>query len=280
MQWVLFNLFILSLLAADLFIFHKKAKKIGKKESLLWSFFWIALALLFNLFIYFWKGAPSALAFFTGYIVEKALSVDNLFVIALILSYFKIAEEKQHALLFWGVLGASVMRITFILGGIALIQKFAWLPLLLGGFLLFTGMHLLVKGESKSSFEGSRAITLIKKLFPRITPFALALITIEYTDLIFALDSIPAVLAITQDSFIVYSSNLFAILGLRSLYFVLAVGLKSFVYMQKAIAAILIFVGIKMVLSPLYEIPVHYALLVIASILALAIYLSLKVRKL
>lgn len=280
MHWLLFNSFIFILLFLDLFVFHKKEVKIGLKEGLLWSFFWITLALLFNLFIYFWKGPIQAIEFFTGYLIEKSLSLDNLFVITLIFSYFKIPAKKQHTILFWGIMGALIMRILFILGGISLISKFHWTLYILGAFLLFTGLKLLFqKTENRGDPNKSYLVKAIKKLFPKISSFALALITIEYTDLIFALDSIPAILAITKDAFIVYTSNAFAILGLRSLYFVLAHFLERFHYLKTGISLILVFIGLKMVISPFYPIPIHYSLAIVILILSTSILLSFKKQK-
>lgn len=276
MHWVIFNILILGLLTLDLFVFHRKHEKSSLRQSFLWSFFWISLALLFNLFIYFWKGPQAGLEFFTGYLIEKSLSVDNLFVMALIFSYFKIPSKDQHAVLFWGVLGAFVMRILFILGGLALIGKFHGIIYVLGLFLIFTGGKLLFRKETRQDPQKSWGVKWIKKAFPKITPFMLALVTIEYTDLVFALDSIPAILAITQDAFIVYTSNVFAILGMRSLYFVLAHFLKRFVHLTKGISVILIFIGLKMALSPYYVIPIHYALGIIVFILCVSVFYSLK----
>jgi len=260
----------------DLLIVHKKRVKISLRESLLWSAVWIFLSLLFNLFIYFFEGPTSALEFFTGYLIEKSLSLDNLFVIILILSYFKIPHKDQHAVLFWGILGALVMRLLFILAGLALINKFHWILYLLGLFLLFTGVKLIFENKVKQDFNKNRVIKLIKSLFPKVTPFMLALISIEYTDVVFALDSIPAIFSITKDPYIIYTSNVCAILGMRSLYFVLAHFLTMFVYLKKGISAILVFIGLKILISPFYIISIYYALGVILGILLLSILFSLR----
>lgn len=274
MVWALFIILILFLLALDLFIFHRKVHKDTLKQALLWSAFWITLALLFNLYIYFWIGPTSALEFFTGYLIEKSLSLDNLFVMATIFSFFGIPEKHQHTILFWGILGALVLRLLFIIGGVALIAKFQWLIYILGIFLIFTGIKLLMRKSEMVHPQKSWAIRVVRKIVPGITPFALALVTIEYTDVIFALDSLPAIFAITKDPFIIYTSNIFAILGLRSLYFVLAYILKRFIYLKQGLAAILIFVGCKMLLEPFYVIPISLSLGIITFILLVSIFCS------
>lgn len=279
MEWILFNVCIVTLLLLDLFYFHRKGAKLTLKSNLYLSFFWITLSLLFNWVIYLWKGPTPALEFLTGYLIEKSLSVDNLFVMALILTYFKIPSKQQHAVLFWGILGALVMRFLCIWGGVALIERFHWIVYILGLFLVYTGVKLLFNKEQMAEPEKSMGVKLVKKIFPTATPFALAIITIEYTDLIFALDSIPAILAITQDTFIVYTSNVFAILGLRSLYSVLAHSLTRFTYVKTGIAAILIFVGVKMLASPFYKIPIYSSLAVVILIFVASIVLSLKNNK-
>lgn len=279
MKWLLFNLLIFLFLMVDLLIVHKKRVKISLKESLLWSSIWIFLSLLFNLFIYFFQGPTSALEFFTGYLIEKSLSLDNLFVILVILAYFKIPYKDQHAVLFWGILGALVMRLCFILAGLALINKFHWILYLLGLFLLFTGVKLLFENKDKKDFNKNRVIKLIKRLFPKVTPFMLALISIEYTDLVFALDSIPAIFSITKDPYIIYTSNVCAILGMRSLYFVLAHFLKIFAYLKIGISAILVFIGFKILISPFYIMPIYTALSVILGILLTSILFSLRASR-
>jgi tellurite resistance protein TerC len=279
MEWVLFNILVLGLLALDLFVFHRKGQKETIRKSFLLSLFWIGLSLLFNVFVYFWEGPTPALEFLTGYVIEKSLSVDNLFVMALILSYFRIPQKDQHAVLFWGIIGALVMRLICILGGVALINQFHWIVYILGAFLLYTGIKFFFQSEEPGDPEKSFGVKLVKKIFPKATPFMLALISIEYTDLIFALDSIPAILAITNDAFIIYTSNVFAILGLRALYSVLAHSMQNFVYLKQGIACILIFVGLKMISAPFFKIPIPYALAVIVLILSAAILLSLRVKR-
>lgn len=276
MEWILFNLFVVGLLALDLLYFHRKGSQQTFKKSAYLSVFWIVLALVFNFFVYICKGPGSALEFLTGYVIEKSLGVDNLFVMVLILNYFRIPEKQHHQVLFWGILGAIVMRFLCIWAGVALIDRFHWVIYVLGFFLLYTGIKLLFRKEMLDEPKKSLSVQLVKKIFPKATPFAMALITIEYTDLIFALDSIPAILAITQDAFIVFTSNVFAILGLRSLYSLLAHSLSRFVYLKTGISAILMFVGIKMLITPFFKIPVYFSLFVICAILTTSILLSLK----
>jgi predicted tellurium resistance membrane protein TerC len=267
MKWVIFNFLIAGLLAVDL-VYHRKPREIKLKEALQWSFFWIALALCFNVYIYFAEGITAALQFFTGFIVEKSLSIDNLFVFALIFKFFKTPSKEQHKVLYWGVIGAFVMRLIFILVGTALIAKFHWIVYFLGIFLIATGFKLFFQEEKKVSFDKSFFYTTIRKHFPKISTFFLTLLAIEYTDIIFALDSLPAIFAITSDRFIIYTSNVFAILGLRSLYFVLAHYLKLFHTLKYGLAAVLIFVGIKMLLSHFFVIPASITLAIVAAILA------------
>lgn len=295
--WTGFNLFVLGMLALDLGVFHKKSHEIGVKEALTWTGVWIALSMLFNLFIYFYFDADKAFQFFTGYIIEKSLSVDNIFVIIMIFSYFNVPPSYQHKVLFWGILGALVMRVTFILVGIELIHKFHILIYIFGVFLIYSGIRMITAGETKFDPEKNPLANLARKIFPfttgfegdkffvrrdtRIwaTPLFLVVIIVEATDLIFAVDSIPAILAISDDSFIVYTSNVFAILGLRSLYFALSGIEKYFVYLKYGLSAILVFVGVKMCIVDLYKIPVELSLIIIVFILALSMIASVLVRK-
>ena len=292
--WVIFNLFVLAMLALDLGVFHRKEHEVKFKEAVIWSIVWITLALLFNSGIYFWKGSKPALEFLTGYVIEKSLSVDNIFVFLLIFSYFKVPAQYQHKVLFWGILGALIMRAVFIVAGVTLIQKFHWIIYIFGAFLIFTGIKLWREKKKEIQPERNPVLKLFRKLVPvteeyqqgkffvkkdrrrLATPLFVVLLVVETTDLIFAVDSIPAILAITLDPFIVYTSNVFAILGLRALYFALAGLMRLFDYLHYGLAAILIFVGIKMILSDLLKIPVGISLGVVAGILALSIMLSLR----
>ncbi|MFM7853443.1 MAG: TerC family protein, partial [Flammeovirgaceae bacterium] len=262
--WILFNVFVFLMLAIDLGIFHKKSHEVSVKEALSWTCVWITLAMLFNIFIYYYFDKDKALEFFTGYLIEKSLSIDNIFVIILIFSYFKVPAAYQHKVLFWGILGALLMRFIFILSGVELIHRFHWLIYIFGGFLIFTGVRMLTSSDQKIEPEKNPIIRLAKRIM-RIThhfegdrffvkkggitwatPLFLVVILIETTDLIFAVDSIPAILAISDDTFIIYTSNVFAILGLRSLYFALAGIEQYFKYLKYGLSAILVFVGIKM----------------------------------
>jgi tellurite resistance protein TerC len=287
--WIGFNVFVILMLALDLGVFHRKAHVIKIKEALLWSGFWIALALLFNLGIYFWRGPETALEFLTGYLIEKSLSVDNLFVFLLIFSYFDVPPLYQHKILFWGILGALIMRAIFIAVGITLIQAFHWILYLFGIFLIFTGIKLALHKKREIHPERNPVIRIFRRLMPvsdqyegdqfivkkgrqyLFTPLFLVLLMIETTDVIFAVDSIPAILAITLDPFIVYTSNVFAILGLRALYFALAGLMRLFHHLHYGLSAILVLVGIKMLLADIYKIPTVIALGLIAVILLTSI---------
>lgn len=291
--WILFNAFVLLMLALDLFVFHKKPHEVTIKEALLTSLFWILLALGFNVLIYFWKGEQPAMEFLTGYLIEKSLSVDNLFVFILIFNYFGVAPKFQHKLLFWGVLGALVLRAIFILVGVVLISQFHFLIYILGAFLIYTGLKMalshdddinpennpLVKWASRhlpiknTSDEGTFFVRENGKLFA--TPLFLVLIVIESTDVVFAVDSIPAILAISKDPFIVYTSNVFALLGLRALYFALAGVIQLFHYLHYGLSLILAFIGVKLIISDIYPIDMKYALLAVGGILALSVLLSI-----
>jgi tellurite resistance protein TerC len=295
--WVAFNIFVLAMLALDLGFFHRKAHVIKIKEALLWSGAWIALALLFNLGIYFWRGSETALEFLTGYLIEKSLSVDNIFVFLLIFSYFGVPSLYQHKVLFWGILGALIMRALFIVAGITLIEKFHWTIYIFGAFLILIGIKMALQKERKLRPERNPALKLFRRWVPvteeyvegkffvrRLghsfaTPLLIVLIVVETTDIIFAVDSIPAILAITLDPFIVYTSNVFAILGLRALYFALAGIMELFHHLHYGLSAVLVFVGIKMLLSDLYKIPVSVALSVVAGILLISVVTSILDKK-
>jgi len=291
--WVVFNIFVLAMLAIDLGVFHRKAHEIKTKEALIWSAIWITLALLFNLGIYFWRGPQTALEFLTGYLIEKSLSVDNIFIFLLIFSYFRVPALYQHKVLFWGILGALVMRAIFIAAGVTLIQKFHWLIYIFGGFLILTGIKMALEKEKKIHPERNPVLRLFRRFVPVTsdyegdkflvkhegryfaTPLFITLLIVETTDVIFAIDSIPAILAITLDPFIVYTSNIFAILGLRSLYFALAGIMQLFHYLHYGLSAILVFVGAKMLLAYIYKIPVDIALGVVAGFLLISVIVSI-----
>ncbi|MFE3869591.1 TerC family protein [Flavobacterium sp. LS2P90] len=295
--WIGFNVFVLLMLALDLGVFNRKAHEVSIKEAIIWTGVWVTLAMCFNGLIYYWQGEVKALEFFTGYVIEKALSVDNIFVFVLIFSYFKTPAIHQHKILFWGIIGALIMRAAFIFAGVALLEKFHWTIYVFGAILIYTGYKMLTQKEIIIEPEKNPLIKLFRRVMPVTnelhggkffvkqdgkrfaTPLFLVLVLIETTDLIFAADSIPAILAITQDHFIVYTSNVFAILGLRSLYFALAGMMDKFRYLSKGLALILIFVGLKMSLVDFYKLPIQIALLVIVVILILSIAASLMSSK-
>src|SRR3989339_239718 len=298
MTWITFNVFVVILLMLDLGIFHKGNRAISIKESLVWSIIWIIVALAFNAGVYFWYGTEKALAFLTVYIVERSLSVDNIFVFVLVFSYFCVAPQFQYKILFWGILGALVMRAAFIIAGVALIHRFAWLTYVFGAMLVYIGMKLAFEKEKEIHPEKNPVVNLFRKFFPvsrdhangsfftkidgRIfaTPLFLVLIVIETTDVIFAVDSIPAALAISTDSFVIYSANVFAILGLRALYFALAGAMETFHYLNYGLSVVLTFVGVKMLLADFYHISTIRSLGIITLVLAVSIVLSLlKPRK-
>jgi tellurite resistance protein TerC len=294
--WIGFNAFVLIMLALDLGVFHKKTHEVKVKEALIWTAVWIALAMVFNAGIFHFFGKEKAVEFLTGYVIEKSLSVDNIFVFIMVFSYFQIPTKYQHKVLFWGVLGALVMRAIFIFAGVALISKFHWIIYIFGGFLIFTGFKMLFQEDKPIEPEKNPLIKLVRKILPVsnelhgdkfiikqgaktiATPLLLVLVLIEFTDLIFAVDSIPAILAISKDPFIVYTSNVFAIMGLRSLYFALSGITQYFVYLKYGLAAILIFVGTKMLIVDFYKVPVLLSLLIIVTILAISVIASLMVK--
>ena len=294
--WIIFNAFVLVMLALDLGVFHRKTHEVSLKEALTWTFIWISLALIFNAIIYYWRGQQQALEFFTGYLVEKALSVDNIFVFIMIFTYFQIPSKYHHKVLFWGIIGALILRVIFIFAGVALIEKFHFTIYIFGALLIYTGYRMFYHNDAKINPDKNPVIRFFKKLMPvtpdlhedrfftklngrrYATPLFLVLILIESSDLIFAVDSIPAILAITQDQFIVYTSNVFAILGLRSLYFALAGVVHRFWLLSYGLAIVLIFVGIKMLLVDFYKIPIGWSLLFIAAIITGSIFLSLKYK--
>ncbi|HKJ69067.1 MAG TPA: TerC family protein [bacterium] len=290
--WIAFNIFVIIMLAIDLGIFNREAHRITIRESLIWTAVWIILALLFNVGIWLYSDTELALQYLSGYLIEKSLSMDNLFVFLVIFGYFGVPKRYQHKVLFWGILGALIFRAIFIFAGVALINRFHWVIYVLGLFLLYTGFRMAFQKDEEVDPEKNPVLKLARRIFPltqsyrgdhfftrldgRIfaTPLFVVLLVIETTDVMFAVDSIPAILAISRDPFIVYSSNVFAILGLRALFFALAGIMQLFEYLHYGLAAILVFVGIKMLLSEWLHIPVWIALLVIAVILTFTIVVS------
>jgi tellurite resistance protein TerC len=300
--WLGFNLFVLAMLALDLGVFHRKAHSVSVREAATWSVVWISLALLFNLGIYaYWHvlvpnsaytNQEAALAFLTGYLIEKSLSVDNIFVFVLIFSYFAVPTVYQHRILFWGILGALIMRAILIGLGAALLEEFHWIIYIFGAFLIFTGIRMAMHKNEEIDVEHNVVVRLFRRFMPvanryhgssffvnhagqwMATPLLLVLLVVESTDLVFAVDSIPAIFAVTTDPFLVYTSNIFAILGLRSLYFLLAGVIDKFHYLSLGLAVVLTFVGVKMVIVDFYHIPTLFSLAVVAGILAIAVVAS------
>ncbi|HTE18058.1 MAG TPA: TerC family protein [Armatimonadota bacterium] len=291
--WVGFNSFVLLMLALDLGVFHRKAHVVQFKEAVAWSGVWITLALLFNVAVYFLRGPQAGLEFLTGYLIEKSLSVDNIFVILLIFGYFRVPALYQHKVLFWGILGALLMRAILILVGAALIKNFHWVIYLFGAFLVLTAVKMALQKETGVHPERNPLIRLLRRFMPTTaeyhgekffvkqdgrtwaTPLFAALLVVEFSDLVFAIDSIPAIFAVTNDTFIVYTSNVFAILGLRSMFFALAGFMGKFHYLKLGLALVLGFVGAKMLLVDVYKIPVGASLGIIALILTGSVVLSL-----
>lgn len=286
--WVLFLVFVMAMLALDLGVFHRQAHEVGRREALTWSAVWIGLALLFNLGVYVLLGTDAGLEWTTGYLIEKSLSVDNVFIFVLIFSSFAVPAAYQHRVLFWGIVGALLMRAVLIGFAGFLLGTLHWMIYLFGAFLILTGVRFVRASHEAPRLETNPAVRLAKRFYPvtdgyeghafwvdrggrrMVTPLFLVLLLIESTDLIFAVDSIPAIYAVTDDPFIVFTSNIFAILGLRALYFVLAGYLTGLAYLRPALAAVLVFVGAKMVLDDLYKIPSLVSLLVITLILGVA----------
>lgn len=293
LPWAAFVAVVIALLALDLGVFHRDAHEVQRKEALIWSAVWIGLALVFNIGVYLFKGRDAGIEWTTGYLIEKSLSVDNVFVFLLIFSTFAVPPRYQHRVLFWGIVGALVMRAILIAFAGILLDSLHWVIYLFGAFLIVTGIRFLRNDHGTPSLEQNRLVRLAKRFYPvtegyegqrffirrngvrYLTPLFLVLLLIESTDLVFAVDSIPAIYAVTDDPFIVFTSNIFAILGLRALYFVLGGYLSGLRYLKPALAAILVFVGTKMLLIDLYKIPALLSLAVISSILIVAIVASL-----
>lgn len=296
--WIGFHVFIFIMLALDLGVFNRKLHKISVKEASVWTVIWVSLAMLFNLFILLEFGKTKALEFLTGYVIEYSLSVDNIFVFIMIFSYFAVKDQYQHKVLFWGILGALIMRGLFIFAGVALINRFHWIVIIFGGFLVFTGVRMLVAKEAEVDPDKNVIIKFFRKFLPvsktmhgdklfirenhrtYATPLFLVLLVIESSDLIFAVDSIPAILAISQDRFIVYTSNIFAILGLRSLYFAIAGIMGYFRFLKVGLAFVLSFVGLKMLAAFFhFEIPILLSLGIIITILVISILASVIIKE-
>ena len=291
--WVGFLAFVGMMLALDLGVFHRKTHAVSLREAAAWSSVWIALASVFALGVFHFYGAQRGLEFTTGYLIEKALSVDNVFVMVIVFGAFGVPAHQQHRVLFWGILGALVMRAVFILAGTALIARFHWTVYVFGLFLVLTGVRMLLARGEQGHPENNVLVRLARKVLPvapgqdtehfftridgrrMVTPLFLALLAVEFTDLIFAVDSIPAVLAVSRDPFIVFTSNIFAILGLRSLYFLLAGVVQKFRYLKVGLALVLVFVGVKMTIVDVFKIPVGVSLAVVALLIAGAILSSL-----
>lgn len=290
--WILFNIFVAVMLALDLGVFNRHSRALNMRQALGWSAFWILLAGAFAVLLGSWQGKAAALEFSTGYVIELSLSADNLFIFLLIFRYFHLPQEQQHHVLFWGIIGAILMRAAFIFAGVGLIHRFHWIIYGFGAFLVYSGIRLLFQRGEPVHPEKNPLVKMFRRFFPITkdyvggkffvggeqvcaTPLLLVLLVIETTDLIFAVDSIPAVLSITLNTFVVYTSNIFAILGLRALFFALSSLLELFEYLHYGISCVLLFVGIKMVLSHYYPIGTEISLAIIAGILAISIAASL-----
>ena len=294
--WILFNLFVLGMLVLDLVVFHRRGRVVRSREALAWSAMWVGLALAFAALVFFWQGRQVALEFVTGYVLELSLSVDNLFVFLVIFRYFAVPEERQHGVLFWGVLGAMVMRGFFIVAGVGLIQRFHWIFYGFGALLIYSGIRLGLAGEHQVDPAKNPAVKALRWLIPvtddyaggsffvrrwkgnpglYATPLLVVLAVIETTDLLFAVDSIPAVLAVTLNAFIVYTSNVFAILGLRSMYFAVSRLMKIFRFLHTGLAVILILTGLKMIAADYFKVPTLAMLGVVAGVLAVSIVASM-----
>jgi tellurite resistance protein TerC len=294
-QWVGFNVFVLAMLALDLFVLHKDAHAVRFREAIRWAIIWVLLAVIFGAGVWYFQGAEQGLAFFTGYLIEEALSVDNIFVFVLVFSYFRVPPQYQHRVLFWGVLGALVMRGIMIAVGAALIARFHWIIYVFGAFLVVTGIRMAFHDESDIEPESNPVLRLVRRLIPIAphydgqkfftrdartgrrfaTPLLVVLVIIETTDLVFALDSIPAIFSVTRDPFIVYTSNIFAILGLRTLYFLLAGIIHRFHYLKIGLSVVLVFIGVKMLVEHWIEIPIAASLGIVAAVLGASVVASL-----
>ncbi|MGH7788675.1 MAG: TerC family protein [Candidatus Binatia bacterium] len=298
--WVAFHVFVFALLAIDLGVFHRQAHEVSLREAAGWSITWVVLSLAFNAGVYYFMGAHAGLEFLTGYLIEKALSVDNIFVFVLIFSYFKVPGRYQHRILFWGILGALILRGAMIGAGAYLIQQFHWITYVFGAFLVFTGIRMAFHDGAQLEPEANPVIKLMRRFMPitnryhgqkffaheapagtagparRVaTPLFVVLMLVETTDIVFAVDSIPAIFAVTTNPFLVYTSNIFAILGLRAMYFLLAGVIQKFHYLQLGLSVVLTFVGVKMLIADFYKVPIGVSLTVIASVLTISVVASL-----
>jgi tellurite resistance protein TerC len=301
--WVGFNLFVMLMLAIDLGIFHRDAHEVSVREAGGWIAVWVSLSLTFGLGVTYFMGTTKGLEFYTGYLIEQALSVDNIFVFVLIFTYFGVPKRYQHRVLFWGILGALVMRGTMIGAGAYLVARFHWILYLFGAFLVYTGIRMAMQDEQAIEPESNPVIKLVRRIMPVsskyhgqnffireslapgavpqlvATPLFVVLVLVETTDVLFAVDSIPAIFGVTHDPFIIYTSNIFAILGLRSLYFLLAGLIHKFHYLQIALSLVLVFVGVKMLIADFYHVPIGYSLGVIATTLVVSVVASLMFPK-
>jgi len=293
LAWTLFNLLVLGVLVLDLGVFNRKSHVVGFREALLWNVVWTAFGLAFGALVFRLYGHQAGLEYLTGYVVERALSFDNIFVFVVVFAYFRIAPEYQHRVLYWGILGALVMRGVLILAGAALVMAFHWVLYLFGAFLLYSGIQLLVKSDESPHPERNPVIRLVKRILPvdeneqgkrflvkrggrwHATTLLIVLVVLETTDLVFALDSIPAIFGVTRDPFIVYTSNVMAILGLRAMYFLLAAMMSQFRFLRHGLSLVLVFIGLRMLADPWIEIPTVAMLLVVCGILAAAVVASL-----
>jgi tellurite resistance protein TerC len=293
-DWIIFAVLIATLVALDLGVFNRRQHPMKIKEAALWTCCWIAISLGFNLYVWISRGEDAGLQFFTGYLLEKSLSVDNIFVFAVVFAYFKIPQHFQHKVLYYGIFGALLFRMVLIFTGVVLISKFTWLLYLLGAFLALTGIKLIFQKKEQKDLSENWAVKLTRRFIPitsdydgerfflkttksgwMATPLFVALLVIESVDIIFALDSIPAIFAVTSDPFIIYTSNIFAILGLRSIYFILAASIEKFHYLKTGLGTILVMIGLKMLIQPFYEIPLLWMVLLILADLSIAITMSI-----
>jgi len=290
--WILFNLFVLAMLALDLGVFNRRAHTVRFREALVWSGMWVALAAAFGVIVFFWHGRAASLEFATGYLIELSLSIDNLFVFLVIFRYFRVPAALQHRVLFWGILGALITRGIFILAGVSLIQRFHWLIYVFGALLVYSGIKLLQESDKEVNPEKNPVLRLFRKWMPvtddyvaekfwvrqpglYATPLVIVLLVVETTDIVFAVDSIPAVLAITLNAFIVYTSNVFAILGLRSMYFAVSGMMEWFEYLHYGLSVVLILIGAKMLVSHYVQVPTAVALGTVAGVIAVSVVASL-----
>jgi tellurite resistance protein TerC len=294
--WVLFNVFVFAVLALDLGVARRRVREITFREAMVWSGIWVGLACAFAMLLFFWHGRAESLQFVTGYVIELSLSADNLFLFLLIFRFFHVPAQHQHKVLFWGILGAIVIRAVFILAGVGLIQRFHWITYAFGALLIYSGIKLLLQGKQEIHPDKNPVLKMFRKIMPvtkeyeggkffvrkpglYATPLFIVLLVVETTDIIFAVDSIPAVLAITLNAFIVYTSNIFAILGLRSMYFALAGLIDLFHYLHYGLSVVLIFVGVKMLGAHYFEIPTVWALGIVLTVLTASIGASLALPK-